>query len=474
MARGRRLGETPLFHAASEDDADRVRLLVEGGAAIDEVDGQGRTALFGAVDEGSVKAATALLDLGADRKAHDAALIPTAWEKPLANTGAQPSLLHLAAARDHAGIVELLVTRGLAVDQRDRDGVTPLGMACSAKANHALAALLAHGADPDVVDGGGHVPLELCSDVECVRLLLGAGASPEGNRDSPRSPLGRFAMAGDGECVRLLLHAGAAVERPSGEHTPLAWAARMGHAGVIDQLLEAGAAVDAHGSEGDGELTPLELAARFGHDAVAVRLLAAGAQATTPALQEAAAGGHVVLVRKLLDAGADLKAGDRQFGQTALHLAAKAGAADVVDLLLSAGAPREARDPEGRTPLWLAAAAGSEKACRALLSARADLSAAASDGRTPSKAAEDAGHPQLGWNLRPSSRPVPRPAAARAPRADEPPREGPLVVGDRVLHATFGRGVVKAVAGAGENGKVTVAFERLGTKVMLASFVARA
>jgi hypothetical protein len=48
------------------------------------------------------------------------------------------------------------------------------------------------------------------------------------------------------------------------------------------------------------------------------------------------------------------------------------------------------------------------------------------------------------------------------------------VVGDRVLHSTFGRGVVKAVAGAGENGKVTVAFERLGTKVMLASFVARA
>ena len=44
------------------------------------------------------------------------------------------------------------------------------------------------------------------------------------------------------------------------------------------------------------------------------------------------------------------------------------------------------------------------------------------------------------------------------------PRAGSLVVGDRVLHSTFGMGKVIAASGAGDKLKVDVDFGSAGTK----------
>jgi DNA helicase-2/ATP-dependent DNA helicase PcrA len=47
-----------------------------------------------------------------------------------------------------------------------------------------------------------------------------------------------------------------------------------------------------------------------------------------------------------------------------------------------------------------------------------------------------------------------------------------FIVGQRVVHAEFGPGVVRAVEGNGERTKLTVRFERSGIKKLIARFAA--
>ena len=106
--------------------------------------------------------------------------------------------------------------------------------------------------------------------------------------------------------------------------TPLHFAVLGGHAAVVEQLLAAGAAVDAKDRMGE---TPLNFAAEEGHAAVAKQLLAAGA-------------------------GVDAKGQD---GATPLHLAVYGCKnAAVVEQLLAAGADGAAAADNGSTPRSIA------------------------------------------------------------------------------------------------------------------------
>lgn len=64
------------------------------------------------------------------------------------------------------------------------------------------------------------------------------------------------------------------------------------------------------------------------------------------------------LVALLIARGADVRARDRAEGWTALHFAARDGAAALAGTLLEAGAPVDAADCHGNTPLWRCVANG--------------------------------------------------------------------------------------------------------------------
>ena len=158
---------------------------------------------------------------------------------------------------------------------------------------------------------------------------------------APDSPVADAAMAGDMARVEALLADGADVSAPQGDGmTALHWAARSLNAPLARLLLEAGADVAA--STRIGAYTPLHLASEVG---------------------------SADIVGLLLDAGARQTATTEEIGgATPLHLAAGAGAAEAVRLLLEGGGEADARERRwGQTPLMYAAARGREEAVRALL-----------------------------------------------------------------------------------------------------------
>ena len=162
------------------------------------------------------------------------------------------------------------------------------------------------------------------------------------------SPLADAAMARDAAAVRALLAKKADVNAPQGDgSTALHWAVYNGDVELTRLLLGAGA--DAKAQTRLGGLTPVMMAARAG-DAPALRLL--------------------------LDAKGDAVTANAN-GTTPLMFAAASGNVDAVTLLVDRGADVNAADrTHGQTPLMFAAAQGRDAAVKVLLARKADPNAA--------------------------------------------------------------------------------------------------
>ena len=94
------------------------------------------------------------------------------------------------------------------------------------------------------------------------------------------------------------------------------------------------------------------------------------------ALHWAALNGDRELAKLLLYAGANVGAATRLGAYTPLFLAAKAGFAPVIDVLVKAGADATSPGMDGITPLMMAASSGETEAVRLLVEAGADVNAA--------------------------------------------------------------------------------------------------
>jgi ankyrin repeat protein len=242
---------------------------------------------------------------------------------------------------------------------------------------HALRALVAtHGAN--VQDAIGMTPLMLASafgTYDAAKLLVDAGADVKAASKAGVTAL--HVAWRDEAIVRLLLAHGADVHAKTQiGATPLVVAASAtGSEKVVRVLLDKGA--DSNAAENRG-VTPLIAAAGVGNTAAAKLLLERGAnpnayapgvgQKTATPLLGAAHNGDVELTRLLLARKPDLdtkspdndgivKNGPVAFGAlSALHLATAAPSADVIKMLLDAGAASDARDARGATPLMWAIA----------------------------------------------------------------------------------------------------------------------
>ncbi|KAH6988821.1 hypothetical protein BKA56DRAFT_709913, partial [Ilyonectria sp. MPI-CAGE-AT-0026] len=93
--------------------------------------------------------------------------------------------------------------------------------------------------------------------------------------------------------------------------------------------------------------------------------------------------GHRVIVKLLLEKGAEIEAKDSEHGRTPLSWAAGNGHEAIVKLLLEKAADVEAKDAYKTTPLWQAAKNGHEAIVKLLLKKGADVESKDKYGQTP-------------------------------------------------------------------------------------------
>ena len=174
---------TALIAAAERGDAALVGRLLRAGAAVDEVDGAGRTALEAAVASGAgVDAVRVLVAGGADvRRAIDDArgavltTLTAAQQPPPADAAA--ALLSAATAGDADGAAVAL-RAGAHLESRDAHQRTPLLLAVTGDRLEVARLLVALGADPDALDDRHDTPwlvTGVTGSVPMLEVLLPAG-----------------------------------------------------------------------------------------------------------------------------------------------------------------------------------------------------------------------------------------------------------------------------------------------------------
>ena len=132
------------------------------------------------------------------------------------------SVFEAAAFGRVARLEELLVAEPELVRSWSEDGFTPLHLACFAGGAETTRLLVARGADLEALSTAGFAKVRplgtaaFARDHESARVLLEAGADPNGAGEGGFTPLHTAVQNGDAELVRLLLEHGADPLAPPG------------------------------------------------------------------------------------------------------------------------------------------------------------------------------------------------------------------------------------------------------------------
>ena len=246
--------------------------------------------------------------------------------------------LHEAVHNNQTGATASLLGARAGANAMTGDGFSPLHLAVLGESYGVLAALLKAGANPKTVDPHGLTPLHVAAEenaVPAARAILEFAASSSSAQQG----------------VGLI---GVLEARDDLGATPLHLAALSGGPEVADNLIRAGADLDATTLAGN---TPLHLAAGRGNSRPFHVLLDAGASLQAAdangwtALFHACVSDDPALVGTTLARGADLRAVD-QFGRSAAHVAAEAGCLQTLRFVVEAGVDVAATDAQGWTAAY--------------------------------------------------------------------------------------------------------------------------
>jgi ankyrin repeat protein len=172
-------------------------------------------------------------------------------------------------------VKRMLLIKGIEIESKDVDGMTPLINSASYGEVEICKLLLDHGAKIESKSNLGNTPLlSACQQghLSVVSLLIDRGADVEARSNMGNTPLNLAALRGHFEICKLLLDQGAKIEPKSNvDTTPLYCACQEGHLSVVSLLIDRGADVEASDTDG---WRPLHIAAQQGHLKIVKALIA--------------------------------------------------------------------------------------------------------------------------------------------------------------------------------------------------------
>ena len=231
-------------------------------------------------------------------------------------------------------VCQVLIDAGADIETKDDMGRSPLHWSCCSGALAVAQILVKAGAEVCVTCNYGNTCLTLAAHhghTETVRYLVGLPEVDVNHEDNDGSTAVHSA-----DVVRVLIDAGADIDTTDNDgRSSLLVASQRGHLRVVQVLLRAGADVCVTDDEGD---TCLTLAANFGCTETVRTLLCmpevdvnqSNNSGFTP-LHRAVLEQHADVVQVLIDAGADI-------GQTGPHYACFGSNQEIVQMLVEAGA----------------------------------------------------------------------------------------------------------------------------------------
>ncbi|WP_405482012.1 ankyrin repeat domain-containing protein [Streptomyces sp. NBC_00009] len=219
MDEEQKAGASGLFDAVYGGDEDAVVRALRAGAAADEPDDEGRTALYLASVSDEPGIVRLLLSAGADPDR-----LSSGTDLPLCG----------AACGGHTDVVRALLAAGARVDLREEFGFTAMAWALQRGHERVVRALLDGGADPQLPGPGGGLPLVAAArrgSTGCVRALLEHGA--QGRTEALAE-----ALAWCGADVAAVLRTG--LEQPGSEAVTQRFVEDGGVTVVVELLDEEG------------------------------------------------------------------------------------------------------------------------------------------------------------------------------------------------------------------------------------------
>ncbi len=275
-------GMNPLMVAASFNRTEVLKLLLDHGAGINDIDSNNSTALMLAADKGNMESVKILLDRGAYINASDKSdrtVLVRVLDIPvrpldrkhiadkdrgdlevekrlsvarlLVARGADlerrdnmgRTALYVAVGNGHAEPAKMMIGMGASVNAADNDGVTVLMRAIGGGQNKLAGSLtygstaeelgtqlamllIDRGADVNAADDFGTTPLLLAIDrgnVEVVKALVRKGVDMQAPDSEGVTPLLMATVKGNTEVAKLLINKGVSVNgADSLDRTPLA------------------------------------------------------------------------------------------------------------------------------------------------------------------------------------------------------------------------------------------------------------
>ncbi|KAJ2706548.1 phosphate system positive regulatory protein pho81, partial [Coemansia spiralis] len=331
-------------------------------------------------------------------------VLPEPAEQEFTLATQPPSAAPAAGRRSSSGfLLDSGISRSVLIDRAESELFHALALtAAQTTAQTATDILTAYSAQQTEIQKAS-VTLVLwraCSEIkdpDKQQMLLDSGLADLCSADdiNERTLAHEAAIHGSLAILQAAVAAGCSADDPDYyNRRPVHYAAINGHEQCLGYLLVQGCSVRAMDDDGSDAF---DYAVAGGHIGCAQLLLQHDRGVVcrdperSPVLVLACEKGHEELVRTLLAAGAEIAASAQ--GLHPMHVAARAGFAAILRVLLDHGAPVDVVDKDmGWTPVFYAASEGNIECLRVLLAASCSLTIVDENGRGPAFYAANEGH----------------------------------------------------------------------------------